>query len=97
MAINCRDHLHFGAKDWYTQSLADLDDNALRTVMLIRREANSRADLVARYARRKGWSWCRLDACPLVPNLQFILDLNPGRLQALEKLHTTMATHFALH
>ncbi|CAM8982275.1 unnamed protein product [Rhodiola kirilowii] len=23
-------------------------------------------------------------------------DLNPGRLQAPEELHTTMATHFAL-
>ncbi|KAL9667679.1 hypothetical protein QQ045_002043 [Rhodiola kirilowii] len=73
MAVKCRDHLRFGAKEWYMRSLADLDDNAMRTVMLIRREANSHADLVARYAQLKDWSWFRLDACPLVPNPRFIL------------------------
>ncbi|KAL9666607.1 hypothetical protein QQ045_000942 [Rhodiola kirilowii] len=73
VAINCRDHSRFGAKEWFIRSLANLDDHAMRTVMLIRREANSHADIVARYARMKEWFWLRLDACPLVPNLCFLL------------------------
>ncbi|KAL9687784.1 hypothetical protein QQ045_032191 [Rhodiola kirilowii] len=87
MAINCRDHLRFGSKEWYRRSLVNLDNNALRTVMLIRREANGHSDLVARYAREKDWSWSRLDACPLVPNLQFI-----GKFTNLTQMQTQI-TH----
>ncbi|KAL9663675.1 hypothetical protein QQ045_019066 [Rhodiola kirilowii] len=73
MALNCRNHMRFGHKEWFSDSLAALDANVFHSVMLIRREANSHADSVARYAQQKGWSFTRLDACPFVPHLRFSL------------------------
>ncbi|CAM8992687.1 unnamed protein product [Rhodiola kirilowii] len=73
IAINCRNHFRFGTKHWFSRCLTALDDNPFSEVMLIRREANASADLVARFARIKGWSWLRMDACPLVPHFQTTL------------------------
>ncbi|CAM9004002.1 unnamed protein product [Rhodiola kirilowii] len=55
-----------GKFTWFSECLRYLDDNPRWSLFLIRREANSAADQLAKRARRYSWSWNRLDACPFV-------------------------------
>ncbi|CAM8931852.1 unnamed protein product [Rhodiola kirilowii] len=64
MGLNCRNMDSCTHSVWYNFCLSELDHNDHWNVFLVRREANDKADAIARHARLKNWFWTRIDACP---------------------------------
>lgn len=50
---------------WHRSCTEELSNHKNWSISLIRREANSLADIAAKHARDSGLSWQELDACPI--------------------------------